>query len=89
MAIPIRGSSGGDTSVAFPASSQSSYWIEGVAGSRIALFNSDFYIDVNVQPWYLLFSTKQDGIVPMIVPGFGRSSGKFNIGFAWSIAYKF
>lgn len=88
-AIPVRGSSTDDASVAFPATNQSSYWLEAMAGSRIALFNSDFYIDVNVQPRYLLYTTKQDGIYPMIVPGFGRSSGKFNMGFSWSIAYKF
>jgi len=25
----------------------------------------------------------------MIVPGFGKSSAKFNMGFSWNIAYKF
>ncbi|WP_297982689.1 DUF6048 family protein [uncultured Chryseobacterium sp.] len=89
FAVPIRGSQGGDVSVAFPSSSQSSYWLEGGVGGRVQLFDSGFYIDVNMQPRYLLFTTKQDDIFPMIVPGFGRSSGKFNIGFAWNIAYKF
>lgn len=88
-AVPVRGYQGSDVSVAFPSSSQSSYWIELNAGGRVQLFKTNFYIDANVQPRYLLFSTKQDGIKPMIVPGFGKSSTKFNMGFAWNIAYKF
>ena len=88
-AVPVRGYGGSETSVAFPASSQSSYWLEGTVGGRVQLFDSAFFIDVNVQPKYLVFTTKQDDIKPMIVPGFGKSSGKFNIGFAWNIAYRF
>ena len=88
-AVPVRGYGGSETSVAFPSSNQSSYWIEGTVGGRVQLFESPFYIDVNIQPKYLVFSTKQEDIKPMIVPGFGKSSGKFNIGFAWNIAYFF
>jgi hypothetical protein len=25
----------------------------------------------------------------MIVPGFGKSSTKFNVGFSWNLAYQF
>jgi hypothetical protein len=89
MAVPVRGYGGSNSSIAFPSSTQSSYWLEGTIGGRVQLFESDFYIDVNLQPRYLVFTTKQDDIQPMIVPGFGRSSSKFNMGFAWNIAYKF
>ncbi|WP_304343564.1 DUF6048 family protein [Chryseobacterium koreense] len=88
-AVPVRGYGGSETSVAYPASSQSSFWLEGTIGGRVQLFETPFYVDVNVQPRYLLYSTKQDDIQPMIVPGFGKSSGKFNLGFAWNIAYFF
>ena len=87
--VPVRGHQGGDGYVSFPSSSQSSYWLEGALGGRVQLFKSDFYIDVNLQPRYLLFTTKQNEIRPMIVPGFGKSSGKFNLGFAWNLAYSF
>ncbi len=87
--VPVRGYGGGDSSVSFPKSNQFSGWLEGVIGGRVQLFESSFYIDVNMQPRYLLYTTKQDDIQPMIVPGFGRSSAKFNLGFAWNIAYKF
>lgn len=88
-AVPVRGYGGSETSVAFPATSQSSYWIEATVGGRVQLFDSPFYIDVTAQPRYLLFSTTQDDIKPMIVPGFGKSSAKFNVGFSWNIAYSF
>lgn len=89
MKIPVRGFGGSSSSVAFPSSTQSSYWIEGTIGGRVQLFESDFFIDVNIQPRYMVFTTKQDDIQPMIVPGFGKSSSKFVMGFAWNIAYKF
>lgn len=89
MAIPVRGFGGSTSSVAFPSSTQSSYWLEGMIGGRVQLFESNFYIDVNLQPKYMIFTTKQDEIQPMIVPGFGKSSSKFAMGFAWNIAYKF
>lgn len=89
MAIPVRGFGGNSASVSFPSSSQSSFWLEGTLGGRVQLFDSNFYIDVNLQPRYLAYTSKQDDISPMIIPGFGKSSSKFNMGFAWNIAYKF
>ncbi|MFC3159529.1 hypothetical protein SAMN05443633_103439 [Chryseobacterium arachidis] len=89
MAVPVRGYGGSSSSIAFPSSTQSSYWLEGTLGGRVQLFESNFYIDVNLQPRYMVYTTKQDDIQPMIVPGFGRSSSKFNMGFAWNLAYKF
>ena len=88
-AIPVRGYGGSTSTEAFPSSSQTSFWLEGVIGGRVQLFESNFYIDVTAQPRYLAYSSKQEDIVPMVVPGFGKGSGKFNMGFAWNIAYKF
>lgn len=89
MAVPVRGFGGSNSSIAFPSSTQSSYWLEGTLGGRVQLFDTNFYIDVNMQPRYLVYTTKQEEIQPMIVPGFGRSSSKFTMGFAWNLAYKF
>lgn len=89
MAIPIRGYGGNVSSISLPSSSKSSFWVEGNIGGRVQLFESNFYIDVNLQPRYLLVASKQDDVVPMIVPGFGKSSSKFNMGFAWNLAYRF
>lgn len=87
--VPIRGYAGGDFGESFPLSSQSSFWIEGVLGGRVQLFDSNFYIDVTAQPRYLIATSKQDEIFPMIVPGFGKSSSRFIIGFAWNLSYYF
>ena len=89
FAVPVRGFEGGDYTESFPRTSQSSFWLEASIGGRVQLFDSSFFIDVNVQPRYLLYTTRQEDIFPMIVPGFGKSSSRFNMGFSWNIAYKF
>ncbi len=88
-AIPVKGLNSEGVTVAFDPSTQSSYWVEAMLGARVQVFNSNFFIDVNVQPRYLAYTTKQEEIEPMIVPGFGKSSGSFTMGFSWSLAYKF
>ncbi|SDD99028.1 DUF6048 family protein [Riemerella columbipharyngis] len=89
FSLPVKGAEGQVFGVAFPASRQSSYWVEAMIGGRVQLFKSDFFIDVNVQPRYLIYTTKQDKIFPMIVPGFGKSSTKFGFGYSWNLSYYF
>lgn len=89
FAVPVKGANSSGIALSFPKTSQSSYWIEAVLGARIQVFDSNFFIDVNAQPRYLVYTTKQEEIMPMIVPGFGKSSGSFNMGFSWNLAYKF
>jgi hypothetical protein len=89
QSVPVRGAIVGDYSVAFEPSVQSSYWAEALLGARIQLFNTRFYIDANVQPKYLVYSTKQEEIQPMVVPGFGESTSAFGFGFSWALAYYF
>lgn len=87
--IPVRGSGGGDSFVSLETSNQTSLWLEAQIGGKVQLFQSPFYIDLSVQPRYLIYTTKQEGVQPMIVPGFGKSSSSFNVGFAWNLAYHF
>jgi hypothetical protein len=87
--VPIRAYGGSDVYLSFPSSNQSAYWLEGFVGARVQLFKSKFYVDVNAQPRYLAYTTKQEEMIPMIVPGFGKSSNKFNVGFSWNLAYQF
>ena len=89
VSVPVRGTIVGDYSVSFAPSVQSSYWVEGILGARIQLFDTHFYIDANIQPKYLVYSTKQEEIQPMIVPGFGESTSAFGFGFSWALAYSF
>ncbi len=88
-AVPIRGYHGEDLYATFPSSSQSSYWVEAAVGGRIRLFDSSFYIDAQVMPRYLLYTTKQENIRPMVIPGFGKSANNFTVGFSWSVAFRF
>ncbi|MET7035278.1 DUF6048 family protein [Elizabethkingia miricola] len=87
--IPTRGYQGHDFYASFPTSSQSAYWLEGAIGGRVELFHSNFYIDAQVQPKYMIYTTKQENITPMVIPGFGTDANKFKLGFMWSIAYLF
>lgn len=87
--VPVRAFGGADQYLQLPASKQSSYWMEAMLGARVQLFKSKFYVDVNAQPRYLLYTSKQEKMVPMIIPGFGKSSSKFNMGFSWNIVYQF
>ncbi|QOR74749.1 hypothetical protein IMZ16_04840 [Cruoricaptor ignavus] len=87
--IPVRGFQGQEYFLEMPEAAQSSYWVEANVGGRVQPFKSPFYIDLRAQPKYLVYSVKQENIKPMIVPGFGKSSGRFNFGFSWNLSYKF
>ena len=88
-AVPIRAFGGADQYLQLPSSKQSSYWVEAMIGAKVQLFKSNFYVDVNAQPRYLAYTSKQEKMQPMIIPGFGKSSSKFNMGFSWNIVYQF
>lgn len=88
-AIPIRWIQGKDSFASFPKSSQSAYWIEATIGGRVEILGSRLFIDVQAQPKYLLYSTKQEDIKPMVIPGFGKDAGKFKIGYMWSLGFRF
>ena len=57
--VPIRGFVA-VTNITFPSVNQSAYWLEGFAGARVQLFKSNLYVDVNAQPRFLFYSTKQE-----------------------------
>lgn len=87
--IPIRWIQGMDSFASFPGSSQSAYWLEGAVGGRIEILGSHFLIDVQAQPKILMYTTKQENITPMVIPGFGKDATRFKIGFMWNLAYRF
>lgn len=88
-AIPIRGYKGNDASTFLPSSNQNANWIEFPIGARVQVFQTAFYLDIQAQPRFILFQTKQEGVQPMIIPGFGQSSSNSNLGFMWAIAFRF
>jgi len=90
MSIPIRGPIGiGNSEISLSKSPQSAYWIDASVGGRVRILGTNFFIDAQIQPKYLIFSTKQENITPMVIPGFGVDAGAFKLGFMWSLAYLF
>lgn len=70
-----------------PSANISAYWIEIVGGGRIGV-GKNFYIDVSVRPEIFIGGTKQEGIDPLVIPGYGKDSGPINFSVFWGITYK-
>jgi len=88
--IPIKGAVGiSNSEFSFPWSYQYAYWLEAAVGGRVRVLRTRFFVDAQIQPKYLFISTKQENIIPMVIPGFGTDAGAFKLGFMWSIAYLF
>jgi len=65
----------------------SSYWVEVVVGGRVQLYKN-LYADFSVHPAVYLGSKKQEDIDPLVIPGYGRNNGPFNLPIFWGISYK-
>lgn len=63
-------------------------WLEPVIGARVALFNTPIYLDASLNLFFLITSTKQGGMDPLAIPGFGEDLDKKNLEFKWAIVYK-
>lgn len=71
-----------------PEANVSSGWLEAVAGAKVQIGNSPFYIDFMVRPKFLLFSSKQKNVDNLVIPGYGKDKGSANISLFWGISYK-
>ena len=63
------------------------YWFEFVVGGKLELFKN-FFADFSVHPAIYLGGKKQDNIDALVVPGYGRTNGPFNLPIFWGISYK-
>lgn len=70
-----------------PTAKVSAYWIEVVGGGRIELLGN-LYADVSVRPEIYVGSKKQDGVDPLVIPGYGRDVGPINFSIFWGLTYK-
>ena len=70
-----------------PKATVSSYWAEFVVGARVQLYKK-LYGDLSLHPSVLIGSKKDDGIDPLIIPGYGKNSGPFNLPIFWGISYQ-
>lgn len=76
---PITGS--------LPQHNAHAVWIEPLAGGRVQLFNTAFYIDANVRLKVKVFDSNEENMTPLIIPGFGTNNNGLNFGVNWSIGY--
>lgn len=65
----------------------SSYWAEFVLGARVQLYKK-LYGELSLHPSVYIGSKKDDGIDPLIIPGYGKNSGPFNLPVFWGISYQ-
>lgn len=70
-----------------PKTNVSSYWIEAVVGGRVEIFKN-FYGELALHPAAYIGGKKDQGIDPLVIPGYGKYSGPFNMPVFWGIAYK-
>jgi hypothetical protein len=71
-----------------PSANVNAFWVEAVVGGRVELFNN-FYGELSLHPAAYLGGKKDDNIDPLVIPGYGKNSGPFNLPVFWGIAYKF
>lgn len=71
-----------------PEENVSAYWVEILGGARVRLIGN-FYADVSVRPEIYVGSKKQEGLDPLIIPGYGKDIGPINFSVFWGITYKF
>jgi len=70
-----------------PQANVSAYWVEIVGGGRIRLL-SNFYADVSIRPEIYAGSKKQEGLDPLVIPGYGKDIGPINFSVFWGLTYK-
>ena len=72
-----------------PQHNASAAWLEPLAGGRVQVFNTPFYVDANVRLKIKLFDTNEEDLTPLIIPGFGTNNNGLNFGVNWSLGYVF
>ncbi len=70
-----------------PKADVSSFWVEAVVGGRVQIFKN-FYGELSLHPAAYLGGKKDANIDPLIIPGYGKNSGPFNMPVFWGISYK-
>ncbi|WP_313385673.1 DUF6048 family protein [Chishuiella sp.] len=63
------------------------FWLEVVLGARVEIFKG-FYGEMSLHPAAYLGGKKDDNIDPLVIPGYGKTNGPFNLPVFWGISYK-
>ena len=67
--------------------SATALWFEPLAGGRVSLFKTNFYVDASIRLRILLWNNNDYGLDPLIIPGFGTNNNGLNFGVNWSLGY--
>ncbi|MGI9526169.1 MAG: DUF6048 family protein [Weeksellaceae bacterium] len=83
----ILGNNGDNETSSLPEHDASAFWVEPLAGGRVQVLQSPFYIDASVRLKIRASASNDYGIDPLIIPGFGTDQSSLAIGVNWSIGY--
>lgn len=67
--------------------SVNAFWLEIVIGGRIEL-HKKLYADFSLHPAVFIGGKKQQDIDAIVVPGYGRNNGPFNLPIFWGLSYQ-
>lgn len=67
--------------------SVNAFWVEVVVGGRVALYKK-LYADFSLHPAVFIGGKKQANIDAIVVPGYGRNNGPFNLPIFWGLSYQ-
>lgn len=70
-----------------PKANVSAYWIEILGGARVELIKN-LYADMSIRPEIYIGSKKQDGLDPLVIPGYGKDIGPINFSVFWGLSYR-
>lgn len=70
-----------------PQHNASGVWMEPLVGARVRVFKTPFYVDANVRLKVKLYDANDEGLTPLIIPGFGTNNNGLNFGVNWSLGY--
>ncbi len=65
-----------------------STWVEMVFGGRVDFIKRKLYADISFRPRFHVFSTKQENIKPLVIPGFGNNINDLNFDLLFALAYQ-
>ena len=83
----IQGTDVENVSGSLEKHSATAVWLEPLAGGRVQLFKTPFYVDASVRLRILLWNNNEYGLDPLIIPGFGTNNNGLNFGVNWSLGY--
>lgn len=83
----IQGTDVDNLQGSIPQHNASTFWMEPIAGGRVQIAKTNFYVDASVKLKIKLFDSNAYDLTPLVIPGFGTNENGLNFGVNWSLAY--